>query len=70
MVELEQQTFTPVQKAESEKVVITEGRQWSQHDIDQAETAWPIGGCHLSTQGRVAVHMVKVVAECGIRVVN
>src|SRR5208282_5390041 len=70
MVEMEKQAFAAVKEAEAEDVVVEERGQRAQDDVEQAKAAMAVGDSHLGSKGRIAVHVVDVVGEGGIGVVE
>src|SRR6266568_3391522 len=67
---MQQQSFTPIQKTEPEKIVVDEGQDGPRDNIENTETALsPFSGSLGSHRG-VAVHVVDVTAQRGIRVVQ
>ena len=70
MVEMEQQTFPAIKKTQTKEIVIDEREPRSDRDVDQAEPGVPVGSNHLRAQRRVAVHVVDVIGERGIGVMQ
>src|SRR3984885_6576510 len=70
MIEVQKQSFAAVEKSESKKIVVGEGGDWPQDDVEHAEAARAFSDCHLRTKGGIAVHVVDVVGEGGIGVVD
>ena len=70
MIEVEQETFSSIEKAETEDVVVGEGRPRADDDVEEAETARALGNCHLGAEGGVVVHVVDVVGQGGVGVVE
>ena len=70
MVEVQQQAFAAVEKSEAEKIIVDKRRQRPQDDVEQAEAAVALGDCHFRAQGRIAVHVVDVIGERGVGVVD
>ena len=50
VVEVQEEPFAAIEKAEAKKVVIDERREWAEDDVDEAEGAMLFGYCHLSPQ--------------------
>src|ERR1039458_7555293 len=70
VVEVQKQAFAAVEKSEAEKIIVDKRREWTQDDVEQTEAAAAFGDCHLRAQRRVAVHVVDVVCERGVGVVE
>src|SRR5208337_4508224 len=70
VVEVQQQALPAIEKSEAEKIVINEGCERAQGDIEQAESAAALGHCHLRAERRVAVHVVDIIGERGVGVVQ
>ena len=70
MVEVQQQPFAAVEEAETEEVVVDEGCQWTQHDVAHAESDWARRHDHLRAQGRVAVHVLDIIGERRVGVMD
>ena len=71
MVEMQEQAFAAIQKAEPKEVVVDESGDRTHDDVEHAEAARAgrFRG-HLCAQRRVAVHVVNVVGEGGIGMVD
>src|SRR5580698_817083 len=70
MVEVEEQAFAAIEKSEAEKIVVDECRERAQDDVEEAEATLALGNRHVCAEGGVAVHVVNVVGEGGVRVVE
>src|ERR1035437_26539 len=70
MVQVQQQSLTPVEEAETENIVVGECKQRSQDDVDESEMGGAFGHNHLRAQRRVAVDVLDVVGERGVGVVE
>ena len=70
MVEVQQQAFAAVEKSEAEKIVVDKRDQRTQDDVDDAERTLPFGDDHLRAQRRVAVHVLDVVGERRVGMVD
>ena len=70
VVEVQQQSFTSVEKTQTEKIVVNEGQAGPQRDVDHAESGTPLGHGHLRSQRRVAVHVVDVIGNRGVRMMQ
>src|SRR5208337_173463 len=70
VVQMQQQALAAVKKSEAEKIVVDKRKQWPQHDVDHAESDFALGHNHLRAQRRVAVHVLDVVGERGVGVVD
>ncbi len=70
MVEVQKQAFAAVEEAEAEEIVVDECCARAQDDIEHAEAALAFSYCHLRAEGRVAVHVVDVIGEGGVGVVE
>ncbi len=70
MVEVQEQAFAAVEKSEAKKIVVDEGCERAQDDVEQAEAAVAFGDGHLGAEGGVAVHVVDVVGQGGVGVVE
>ena len=67
---MQQQPFAPVEEPEAEEIVVEEGEQGTHDDIDKAEAGVAFADDHLRAEQGVAVHMLDVVGERGIGVVD
>ena len=67
---MEEQPFASIEETEAEKIVVDETSEWAQDDIEEAEAALAMSDCHLRAQRRVVVHVIDVVGQSGIRVVE
>lgn len=70
MVEVQQEPFAPVEESKPEAVVVDEGKQGANHDIQGTEAAVTPLDRDLSTRGGVAVHVIEVAAERRVGVVQ
>ena len=70
MVEMQEQAFAAIEEAEAEDVVVNEGGNRSEYDIQDAEAGVAFGDGHLGAQRGLAVHVVEVVGEGGVGVVE
>jgi len=70
MVEVQQQSLPAVEKAEAEEVVVDECGQRADDNVNHAEPDFTFRHDHLRGQGRVAVHVVYVIRERGVGVVD
>ena len=59
-----------LEKSETEEIVVDECRRRAHDDVEHAEAAVALGDCHLRAEGRVAVHVVDVIGEGGVGVVE
>ena len=67
---MEEEAFVSVEKAETENVVVEKGEDWAEEDVDDREAQWPFGDGHLSPKGRVAIHVLNVVGDGWIGMVE
>jgi len=67
---MQQQSFTPIQKTEPKKIVVDEGQDGPRDNIENTETALSPFSGNLGAHRGVAVHVVDVTAQRGIRVVQ
>src|SRR3954462_1603020 len=70
VVEVKQQSFAPIEKAETKNVVIDEGEKRTEDNVDETETALAFRRSHLGTERRVAVHVLDVGSERRVRVMK
>src|SRR5207248_300090 len=63
MIKMQQQPFAPVQKSKPETVVVDEGHPGPQNDVHKAESAITLGGRHLGSKRRIAVHVDHVIRK-------
>src|SRR5450432_153033 len=71
MVEMQQQAFPSVEEAEAEHIVVDERRRWSKNNVDHAEPHPAVfRNDHLRAQRRVLVHVLDVIGEVGIGMVE
>src|ERR1700693_4036244 len=70
VIEVPQQTFTAIEKAEAEEVVVEERSGRPQDDVECAEPHASLSDNHLRTQRREEVHVVEIVSERGVGVVQ
>src|SRR5581483_4641183 len=70
MIEMQQQPLAPIQKAKPEKVVIDERSPGPQHNVYETEAVIPLVHRHLGPKRRVAVHVLDVIGEGGVGVMD
>src|ERR1700674_1457822 len=70
MVEVQQQAFAAVQETEAKEVVVNKGGYRPQENFEHTESARPIGFGPPRIERRVSVHVVDVVGECGVGMVD
>src|ERR1700757_3031353 len=70
MVKVQQQSLAAIKKSKPEEIVVEEGKQRPQDDVDETEPNWALGDNHLRPERRVAVHVLDVVGQSGVRVVD
>src|ERR1700722_3536129 len=72
VVKMQQQPLATVEKAKAEEVVVNERCQRSEQNVNRAEphSAAAIGHNHLRAQRRVAIHVLNVVGECWVGMVD
>lgn len=70
MVEVQEQAFAAVEESKAEKIIVEEGEERAEDDVDEAEADFAFGHDHLGAQRGVAVHVVDVVGEVGVGVVE
>ena len=70
MVEVQEQALAAVEKSEAEEIVVDERCDRADDYVEQAETALVFRDGHFRAQGRVAVHVIDVVGEGGVGVVD
>src|SRR5712691_9304554 len=69
MIKMQQQSFAPIKKSEPDEIVIDERRQRSHHDRVKVECL-RLCSLDLVPNCGVAVHVLQVVIQRGIGVVN
>src|SRR5579864_5670513 len=70
MIEVQQQAFASVKETEAEEIVVEECCQRTQDNVDDAEADPACCHDHLRAQGRIAVHVLDVVGERGVGMVE
>src|SRR5580658_101119 len=70
VIEVQQQALATIEKAEAKKKVVDERCEGTHDDVEHAEAALAFGDYHLGAEGGVTVHMVDVVGEGGVGVVE
>ena len=70
MIEVQQQALASVEKSEAEKVVVEECGRRANDDVEDAEAHAASGDNDLRAERRVAVHVIEVVGEGGVGVVD
>ena len=70
MVKVQKQALTTIKKSQPKKIVVDEGSERAEKDIEQAEAPFATGDHHFSAERRVAVHVVDVLIERGVGMVD
>src|SRR5215472_7786478 len=70
VIQVQQQAFAPVEKSETEKVVVDKGEPGPQHNVAETETDFAFRRHHLRSQRGIAVHVLDVVGEGRVGVMN
>ncbi len=70
MIEVEEQSFAAIQESKAEEIVVDECRHGSNHNVEDAEADSTLGDEHLGAEGRIAVHVIDVIGEGGVGVVD
>ena len=67
---MKEQAFAAVEKSEPKKVIVDERCNWTHDDVEEAESAVAFGDRHFGAERGVAVHVVDVVGEGRVGVVE
>src|SRR5438067_8285785 len=70
MIQVQEQPFAAVKEAETKKIVVNERCKGAENDVDEAEAAMPFGDRQVGSEGGVVVHVIEVVGEGRVAVVN
>jgi len=66
MVKVQKQALATIKESQPKKIVVDESPKRAQKNIEQAEAALAPGDRHFSAERRVAVHVVNVIIERGV----
>src|SRR5579864_3722597 len=70
MVQVQQESFFAIEETESNKIVIEKCQERPHGDIQEAESDLAFGNHHLRAERRVAVHVLDVIGDCRVGVVD
>src|SRR5579863_7072938 len=70
MVEVQQQAFAAIEESEAEEIVVEEREHRTENDVDEAEADFAFSHDHLRAERGVAVHVVDVVGESWVGVMD
>src|SRR5579864_1210179 len=70
VIKVQEEALAPIKKSEAKDVVVEERSRRTDHDVEHAEAALALGDDHLRAERGVAVHVVDVVGERGVGVVE
>ena len=70
VVQVQKQSFPAIQKSEAKEIIVDKRGQRPQNNVDHAEAAMSFRARCLRAEGGVAVHVIDVIGERRVRMVN